>query len=164
MTRIALDAMGGDKAPGEMVRGGIVAATDMKDVKVFLVGRRDLIDTASTGASSISATSGAWTISSRPSTRAALSFAPKDGSNLLHASSIRSLDTYVGSYSRGSEACDSDGSSHPIASASASAPGCRRKHGLPSRMACSVRDYGERIFPCRAEQDYAVGRPSFHWH
>ena len=46
MTRIALDAMGGDKAPGEMVRGGIVAATDMKDVKVFLVGRRDLIDEA----------------------------------------------------------------------------------------------------------------------
>ena len=38
MTRIALDAMGGDKAPGEIVRGGIAAATEMEDVKVFLVG------------------------------------------------------------------------------------------------------------------------------
>ena len=44
MTRIALDAMGGDKAPGEIVRGGISAATGMEDVKIFLVGRKEQIE------------------------------------------------------------------------------------------------------------------------
>ena len=44
MTRIALDAMGGDAAPGEIVRGGVEAVLAMKDVKVFLVGQRDQIE------------------------------------------------------------------------------------------------------------------------
>jgi len=39
MTRIALDAMGGDKAPGEIVRGGVEAAIGIADVKVLLVGQ-----------------------------------------------------------------------------------------------------------------------------
>ena len=38
MTRIALDAMGGDNAPGEIVLGGIEAALGLEDVKVLLVG------------------------------------------------------------------------------------------------------------------------------
>jgi glycerol-3-phosphate acyltransferase PlsX len=39
MTRIALDAMGGDKAPGEIVRGGVEAAIGIPDVKILLVGQ-----------------------------------------------------------------------------------------------------------------------------
>ena len=44
MTRIALDAMGGDNAPGEIVRGGVEAAVGLEDVKVFLVGVKEQID------------------------------------------------------------------------------------------------------------------------
>ena len=44
MTRIALDAMGGDNAPGEIVRGGVEAAAGLEDVKVFLVGVKEQID------------------------------------------------------------------------------------------------------------------------
>ena len=44
MTRIALDAMGGDKAPGEIVRGGVDAVLEMKDLKVYLVGRKEQIE------------------------------------------------------------------------------------------------------------------------
>lgn len=44
MTRIALDAMGGDNAPGEIVLGGVEAALEQKDVKVFLVGNQDAIN------------------------------------------------------------------------------------------------------------------------
>ena len=39
MTRIALDAMGGDFAPGEIVVGAVEAATGLPDVKVLLVGQ-----------------------------------------------------------------------------------------------------------------------------
>ena len=38
MKRIALDAMGGDNAPGEIVRGGIEAALKLKNIRVMLVG------------------------------------------------------------------------------------------------------------------------------
>lgn len=44
MTRIALDAMGGDNAPGEIVRGGVEAAESLADVKVLLVGVQSQID------------------------------------------------------------------------------------------------------------------------
>ena len=44
MTRIALDAMGGDNAPGEIVRGGVDAAIGLEDIKVLLVGVKELID------------------------------------------------------------------------------------------------------------------------
>lgn len=44
MTRIALDAMGGDNAPGEIVRGGVEAAVGLEDVKVILVGQQDQIE------------------------------------------------------------------------------------------------------------------------
>lgn len=43
ITKIALDAMGGDNAPGEIVKGAIDAIHKRKDIKVFLVGREDLI-------------------------------------------------------------------------------------------------------------------------
>ena len=39
MTRIALDAMGGDFAPGEIVVGAVEAAIGLEDVKVLLVGQ-----------------------------------------------------------------------------------------------------------------------------
>ena len=39
MTRIALDAMGGDFAPGEIVVGAVEAASQLPDVKVLLVGQ-----------------------------------------------------------------------------------------------------------------------------
>ena len=38
ITRIALDAMGGDNAPGEMVKGAIDALGREKDIKVYLIG------------------------------------------------------------------------------------------------------------------------------
>ena len=44
MTRIALDAMGGDNAPGEIVRGGVEAAVGLEEVKVLLVGVKEQID------------------------------------------------------------------------------------------------------------------------
>ncbi len=39
MTRIALDAMGGDYAPGQIVVGAVEAAAGVPDVKVLLVGQ-----------------------------------------------------------------------------------------------------------------------------
>ncbi|MCB9851076.1 MAG: phosphate acyltransferase PlsX [Phycisphaerales bacterium] len=42
-TRIALDAMGGDHAPGAIVRGALEAVAQMEDVVVVLVGREDVI-------------------------------------------------------------------------------------------------------------------------
>ena len=44
MTRIALDAMGGDNAPGEIVLGGIEAALGLEDTKVLLVGVQSQIE------------------------------------------------------------------------------------------------------------------------
>ena len=43
MTRVALDAMGGDHAPREIVVGAVEAAAELPDVKVLLVGREDVI-------------------------------------------------------------------------------------------------------------------------
>ena len=39
MTRIALDAMGGDNAPGEIVVGAVESAAGIPDVKILLVGQ-----------------------------------------------------------------------------------------------------------------------------
>ncbi len=44
ITRVALDAMGGDNAPGEIVKGAIEAINTRDDIKVFLVGKPDLIN------------------------------------------------------------------------------------------------------------------------
>ena len=44
ITRVALDAMGGDNAPVEMVKGAIDAIRSRTDIKVFLVGQEELIN------------------------------------------------------------------------------------------------------------------------
>ena len=41
---VALDAMGGDNAPGEIVKGAVQAVQAEKDIKVFLVGRQDAVN------------------------------------------------------------------------------------------------------------------------
>ena len=41
MSRIAVDAMGGDYAPGEMVAGAVDAANDRPDIRIALVGRQE---------------------------------------------------------------------------------------------------------------------------
>ena len=38
MTRVALDAMGGDYAPEQVVIGAVEAAAGVPDVKILLVG------------------------------------------------------------------------------------------------------------------------------
>lgn len=44
ITRVALDAMGGDHAPSEVVKGAVDAVSSRKDVKVLLVGQKDVIE------------------------------------------------------------------------------------------------------------------------
>ena len=39
MVNVAVDAMGGDNAPLEIVKGAVDAVNESKNVKVFLVGR-----------------------------------------------------------------------------------------------------------------------------
>jgi len=46
VTRVALDAMGGDNAPAEIVKGAIHAVEKRGDIKIFLVGREDDIKEA----------------------------------------------------------------------------------------------------------------------
>lgn len=41
--RVAVDAMGGDYAPTEMVKGAIDAVTLRQDVKIYLIGRQDIV-------------------------------------------------------------------------------------------------------------------------
>lgn len=43
MIRVAVDAMGGDNAPEEMVKGAIDAVTLRQDIKVYLVGQQDVV-------------------------------------------------------------------------------------------------------------------------
>ena len=43
ITKVALDAMGGDNAPGEIVKGAVDAIHKRKDIKVFLVGQEEVI-------------------------------------------------------------------------------------------------------------------------
>lgn len=43
ITRVALDAMGGDNAPCEPVKGAVDAVLSRRDIKVFLVGQEDVI-------------------------------------------------------------------------------------------------------------------------
>ena len=44
MIRIAIDAMGGDNAPGEIVRGAVDAAERMEQVSLILVGDQEKIE------------------------------------------------------------------------------------------------------------------------
>lgn len=43
ITRVALDAMGGDNAPAEIVKGAVAAVEGRRDIKVFLVGQKDVV-------------------------------------------------------------------------------------------------------------------------
>lgn len=43
MIKVALDAMGGDHAPGEIVKGAVDAVNERKEIKVFLVGKASRI-------------------------------------------------------------------------------------------------------------------------
>ena len=43
MVKVALDAMGGDHAPGAIVQGAIDAIAESKDIKVYLVGKETLV-------------------------------------------------------------------------------------------------------------------------
>lgn len=43
MIKVAVDAMGGDNAPAEVVKGAIDAVTLRQDIKVYLVGQQDAI-------------------------------------------------------------------------------------------------------------------------
>lgn len=43
MTRVALDAMGGDNAPGEMVKGAVEAVQKRRDIQVFLAGKEEVL-------------------------------------------------------------------------------------------------------------------------
>ena len=43
ITRVALDAMGGDNAPAEIVKGAVEAVQQRKDIQVLLTGRENVI-------------------------------------------------------------------------------------------------------------------------
>ena len=43
ITKVALDAMGGDNAPVEIVKGAVNAVTSRTDIKVFLIGQEDVV-------------------------------------------------------------------------------------------------------------------------
>ena len=43
MVRVAVDAMGGDNAPDEIVKGVVEAVGLRDDIKVFLVGKEELV-------------------------------------------------------------------------------------------------------------------------
>ena len=43
ITVVALDAMGGDNAPAEIVKGAVDAVSSREDIKVLLVGKEDVV-------------------------------------------------------------------------------------------------------------------------
>lgn len=44
MIKVAVDAMGGDHAPAEIVKGAVDAVTMRQDIKVYLIGRREAVE------------------------------------------------------------------------------------------------------------------------
>lgn len=44
MVKVAVDAMGGDNAPGEIVKGAVEAVSESQDIKVLLVGKEAVIN------------------------------------------------------------------------------------------------------------------------
>ena len=47
MIKIAVDATGGDNAPGEIVKGAVDAVTERNDITVCLTGQKDVIEKSS---------------------------------------------------------------------------------------------------------------------
>lgn len=43
LVKVAVDAMGGDHAPGEIVKGAVEAVNESKQIKVFLVGKKSIV-------------------------------------------------------------------------------------------------------------------------
>lgn len=43
MIKVAVDAMGGDNAPDELIKGAVEAVNTREDIKVFLVGKEELV-------------------------------------------------------------------------------------------------------------------------
>ena len=43
MVKVAVDAMGGDNAPGEIVKGVVDAVSHRADIQVLLVGKEDAV-------------------------------------------------------------------------------------------------------------------------
>ena len=43
-TKVAVDAMGGDNAPAELVKGAVDAVNGRSDIKVLLVGQQDVVN------------------------------------------------------------------------------------------------------------------------
>ncbi|MCI6887393.1 MAG: phosphate acyltransferase PlsX [Lachnospiraceae bacterium] len=43
MIKVAVDAMGGDNAPGEVIKGAVEAVSDRRDIQVLLVGKEDVV-------------------------------------------------------------------------------------------------------------------------
>ena len=43
MIRIAVDAMGGDNAPGEIVKGAVDAVSQRSDIQVLLTGQEEVV-------------------------------------------------------------------------------------------------------------------------
>ena len=43
MIKVALDVMGGDNAPYEIVKGAVIAVNENKELKVFLVGQTTVV-------------------------------------------------------------------------------------------------------------------------
>jgi phosphate acyltransferase len=48
LVKVAIDAMGGDHAPGEIIKGAILALSSLEDLYLILVGRKDEIETCLT--------------------------------------------------------------------------------------------------------------------
>ncbi|MBU3875608.1 phosphate acyltransferase PlsX [Faecalicatena sp. AGMB00832] len=46
ITRVALDAMGGDNAPGEMIKGAVEAVKQRGDIKILMTGPEELLEKA----------------------------------------------------------------------------------------------------------------------
>ena len=42
MIKVAVDAMGGDNAPEEIVAGAVMAANTRKDIKILPIGRKNV--------------------------------------------------------------------------------------------------------------------------
>ena len=47
LVKVAVDAMGGDHAPGEVVKGAVDAVNEKNNLKVFLVGKAPRIHAVS---------------------------------------------------------------------------------------------------------------------
>ena len=44
MVRVVVDAMGGDNAPGEIVKGAVEALNAREDIFIYLTGRKPVIE------------------------------------------------------------------------------------------------------------------------